>query len=800
MQSGIERTSLEILSPAGNAECARAALNAGADAIYLGYGQFSARASAENFDGEGMKSIIDEAHFYGAKVYVAMNTLVKDSELKDFVAALLFVWSLGADAIIIQDIFLGKAIKKSYPKIVLHLSTQAGVCNVNGALLAKEYGFSRVILARETPLAEIGKIAEIIETEVFVQGALCTCFSGQCYFSSFVGGQSGNRGRCKQPCRKKYAYDRTPISKDGAEKAADVHSKNYALSLSDLSVGEDISALIKAGVTSFKIEGRMRRKEYVAAATEYYAKILSGVSDAEKTLALSDLKRAYNRGNYTKGLAFLQDKRLLSPYVQGHIGERAGTVKVIGGKYFVESGYAFSAGDAFKIVRDKEEIGGATFVKNDKRGFYISSKTRLKNGDGVFVTTDNRSLERVLSVRKNIPVTLKITMDAGEYGVATDGNVTVRTHGVLERATGRALTEEEIKECFLKSDSLPVDVRFFEVKTSGAFLPKSLLNAFRREFYAALKADRTKYANEQYSADDFFYFSYLQSARDGAETQEKIAAVTENAAASQEEKIVKIARSFSAADDQAGVRIAVLKPDDYGALCAPEEKKDSLFGDFCGEKYLYYPAFCKAETEEAISRAIKAGMADGVYAENYSALMFAKQTGCRLFAGSGFNLTNAVSAIEAIRESSVSYYVLSKEISKNEQEALIGTATKSVRKQAFVLALGGIKLMDLCYCPFGRTCGVCDKRNEYTLTDENGRAFSVRRYKDGSGECRFEIYNCASLIGVAAKNAGRIIDASTKKDENAIKGANLRGILRNEETQKALFSPYTYGHVRNSVI
>ena len=199
----------EILAPAGNLLCAEAAINSGANAIYLGLSAFSARANAENFDETALSELIKRAHFLDVKIYVAMNTIVKESEREEFLHALLKVWSLGVNAIILQDIFLGKAVHENYPEIVLHLSTQAGVCNVEGAKFAKECGFSRVILARETPLSEIKKIAEIIETETFVQGALCTSYSGQCYFSSFAGGNSGNRGRCKQPCRKLYSYNRT---------------------------------------------------------------------------------------------------------------------------------------------------------------------------------------------------------------------------------------------------------------------------------------------------------------------------------------------------------------------------------------------------------------------------------------------------------------------------------------------------------------------------------------------------------------------------------------------------------------
>ncbi|MDE6001215.1 MAG: U32 family peptidase, partial [Clostridia bacterium] len=173
----------EILAPAGDKNSAYAAINAGADAIYLGLDKFSARSSAENFNEENFKEICRYARAFGVKVYVALNTVVKDSELEGFFAAAVSAWNTGADALIIQDLFLGKYLKKLAPKIKLHLSTQAGTCNILGAELAKECGFERVILARETKLLDVAEISKIIETEAFVQGALCTCFSGQCYMS-----------------------------------------------------------------------------------------------------------------------------------------------------------------------------------------------------------------------------------------------------------------------------------------------------------------------------------------------------------------------------------------------------------------------------------------------------------------------------------------------------------------------------------------------------------------------------------------------------------------------------------------
>lgn len=781
---------LEILAPAGNAECALAALNSGANAVYLGYGRFSARASAENFEAEALREIVRTAHVYGAKVYVAMNTLVKDSEMQDFIRSLCLVWSLGADAIILQDLFLGKAVKAAYPQIELHLSTQAGVCNESGALLAKEYGFSRVILARETPFSEIEKIAKIVETEVFVQGALCTCFSGQCYFSSFVGMQSGNRGRCKQPCRKKYAYDRG----NGG-----TGEKNYALSLSDLSVGEEALRLAQAGVTSFKIEGRMRRKEYVAAAVRYYRGIFDGTTESEKNAALSDLKRAYNRGNYTKGLGFSQDKRLLSPYVQGHIGEKVGVIKVVGGAYFVESKFSPSVSDAFKILREKHEIGGAIFEKTDKRGFFVRSKTRLKNGDGVFVTTDNTSLSRVLSDKKSIPVTLEIEMLAGARGRVTDGEITVQTDEVLQEASGRPLQEAEISECFKKTDDLPVSVAFSKIVAGNAFLPKSQLNAFRRAFYAAWREKRANAGRTSCDAEAFY--AAWREKSDAAETSVCELCAYDDSFKNGEDKkqIASIARRFYASDGEKGVSIAILKPDDYAKITGEgaKERIEELFGGFVGEKYVYYPAYCRAETQEAITNALRYGILDGVYGENYAALYFAKNAGCKFFAGSGLNLTNAFSVCELLKESCVRYYALSKELTRLEQEKIVSACTKKAAKP-FVIALGGIKLMDLCYCPFGKTCAVCDKRDSYTLTDENGREFPVRRYKDGSGECRFEIYNCACLAGSSAAGAGAIVDASIAPLDKSKE--DYASLLQDEEAQKRFLKKYTFGHLKNAML
>ena len=737
---------LEILAPAGSYDSALAAINNGADAIYLGLSSsFSARQSAENFDKESFRAIVLRAHLCGVKVYLALNTVVQSGEeLDNFFKDLLFAWNEGADAIILQDIFLGRLVHEKYPEIVLHLSTQAGVCNVYGAELAKEYGFSRVILARETPLAEIEKIAKIIETETFIHGALCTCFSGQCYFSSFVGGNSGNRGRCKQPCRKKYAYDRNGNTE-----------KSYALSLSDLCVGEDIAKLINAGVVSFKIEGRMRRPEYVAAAVRYYRGILDNCGDT--AARLSDLKRAYNRGNYTKGLVFGQDKRFLSTAIQGHLGEKVGVVKVINGQYLVESRFIPQKGDGFKIIRDGEEIGGASYVKTQGKCFVVESKNRLKNGDGVFITTDTSVMQRVLSAECKGSLSLTLRFVEGEVPIAVWNGVEMIGDERLQTAQNRPLTAEEVCACFTKTDGLPADIVFEHVTVSGdIFIPKSALNAFRRKVYATICEGIQKYNRVPLSTQS----------------------LTISALYGKNDKTAVISDDFNGIN----VDVAVYKPKSY----AEDLPIEFTTGNF--EKYIYFPAFATSTDLEKIAEWLQRYSLDGIYAENYGGIAFAMAHNVKVFAGTGFNITNAYSLFELLRCPCLSYYVISKELNEKQVAAL-------VCDKAFVLSSGNIKIMDLCYCPFGKTCAKCDKRDVYSLTDENGRVFPTRRYLASDGNCRFEVYNCADLVGVGVEGAGQLLDVSVVEEKMCALQAK-----DTESVQKTVYRNCTSGHYKRGVL
>jgi putative protease len=654
-------------------------------------------------------------------------------------------WNVGVDAFIIQDIFLGKYIKQTYPQIKLNLSTQAGVNNVYGAMLAKEYGFERVILARETKLADIKEIAKIIETEVFIQGALCTCFSGQCYLSSFAGGNSGNRGKCKQPCRKLYSIDR-----NGFE------DKSYAISLSDLSVGEDIKTLAEAGVTSFKIEGRMRRPEYVAAAVNYYKNILSG---NEKDSDKSALKRTYNRGNYTHGLAFGQDKSFISSAVQGHIGEYLGTVKVISGKFLCLTSFKCGRGDGFKILRQGKEICGAAYGGEGKGGFYLATNYRLMNGDKVFITTDAQLNSSLISGERKFKINLSADFAEGERAKVTICGREYQSDFVLQSAQSRPIAEADIKKCFDKVDLYPFEIEYGEITITGnSFVPASLLNSFRRDVYSRVFASLTLNKNEIINKVVTLPNTFKNKNTQGANYKKAV-----------------IATNLAGLNTDIGV----LKLCDYSCDKENLNKIKNLLHGFDGEKFLFLPPYFTGKDLENISDV--AQLFDGIYCDGYYSLPLAKKLGKKLFAGTGFNVGNSLS----LSQINADYIAISKELTAKEAKALAGENT-------FYLNAGDIKVMDLIYCPFGKTCASCDKRENYLLTDENNRTFPLRRYK--ADECRFELFNCASLI--AQNNfTGKLIDCTLESDAQKI----INNCDNGEDLKKS-FKNYTKGHAENPVL
>ncbi|MDP2841265.1 MAG: peptidase U32 family protein, partial [Candidatus Methanoperedens sp.] len=308
----------ELLAPVGSKEALIAAIDNGADAVYFGGKLFSARQYASNFTKEELEWAIDYAHVRGVKAYVTVNTLIKDSELEEACEYLQYLCNAGADAVIVQDLGVLRLLREQLPELPVHVSTQMTIHTVEGVKFLEEMGVKRVVLARELSLDEIKRIKSqtSMEIETFIHGALCFSYSGQCLLSSMIGGRSGNRGHCAQPCRKKYGMN-------GIE--------GYLLSPKDLNMSEHIPALVEAGIDSFKIEGRMKRHEYVAGVVRIYRKLIERYFEAPEIFFILEsekymLLQLFNRG-FTTGYFFGNPgSELMSRKYPYNLGTELGTV------------------------------------------------------------------------------------------------------------------------------------------------------------------------------------------------------------------------------------------------------------------------------------------------------------------------------------------------------------------------------------------------------------------------------------------------------------------------------------------
>lgn len=351
----------EVLAPCGSLEAFFAAMESGADAVYAGLREFSARARAKNFTLGQLAKMLAYAHQRGRKIYITLNTLVKEQELPQLVETLAELARLRVDGVIVQDMAVARLVHNFFPSIPLHASTQMTIHNLPGAKLLEEYGFERVVLARELQLADIASIASqtSAELEIFVHGALCFCVSGQCHFSSLLGGHSGNRGRCAQPCRRLYSHR----GKEG-----------YFFSPNDLSALELIPELAAAGVTSLKIEGRMKSADYVAKVVKAYRLMVDGDAATRKeTLKAAKelLKDSFGR-TPTKGfLASSNPVDIANPWLRGGTGRFSGEVKQARqGQISFETRDGLQVGDRLRLQPKSDQAGQAWTL----RELYVNRK------------------------------------------------------------------------------------------------------------------------------------------------------------------------------------------------------------------------------------------------------------------------------------------------------------------------------------------------------------------------------------------------------------------------------------------
>lgn len=293
---------IDLLAPVGDFECLKAAVQNGANSVYFGANLFSARAFASNFDLDNLKDAIEYAKIRGVKTNLTLNTLIKDDEFEDALELAKKAYEFGIDAIIVQDLGLARFLIKNFPDLPIHASTQMSIHNLEGVLKLQNLGFKRVVLARELPINEIQYICKNtnIEIETFIHGALCISYSGQCLFSSIIGGRSGNRGKCAGPCRLPYEL---LLHNDNSNKDT-LLDKGYLLSPKDLCSLNYLPQLIEAGVKCFKIEGRLKSPEYVAIVTKIYRKYIDKILNKENYVVedsdMQQLLQMFNRGRFLR--------------------------------------------------------------------------------------------------------------------------------------------------------------------------------------------------------------------------------------------------------------------------------------------------------------------------------------------------------------------------------------------------------------------------------------------------------------------------------------------------------------------
>lgn len=496
---------VELLAPAGNMECLHAAVKAGADAVYLGAGHFNARRGADNFSLENLAEACDYAHLRGVKIYLTLNTVVLPSELPDALELARQAYRCGVDAFIVQDIGISIELSRIMPDVEVHVSTQMNIHDEDGLRAAAALGATRVTLARELSLAEIARLHELaeelgVELESFAHGALCICYSGQCFMSSLVGGRSANRGRCAQACRLPYELHNRAL-----RKTLDAPGE-HLLSPKDLCTANLIPELLHAGVASLKIEGRMKSPEYVQAVVGVYRAVIDRVeaaidrdgidsvvaSDAPELRASEEemnvLSEAFSRGFTTAYLKGKRGNEIMSYGRPNNRGVFVGRVaKVREGLVFIDPETELHVGDLIEfwtnrghfvhtIGEFKTDRAGRVFFPVERAVGKGDRVFRVRNAEAAFVDDDKLPSVAVCAraeLRIGQPALLTFTVAAGDASVTVEGPE-------VEAARTKAITEEEVREHIDRMGTTPFYLSSLEIDLDeGVGMGFSMLHKLR---------------------------------------------------------------------------------------------------------------------------------------------------------------------------------------------------------------------------------------------------------------------------------------------------------------------------------
>ena len=522
----------EILSPAGDMNSLMAAIEGGCDAVYFGGKTYGARAFASNFTNEQIIEAVNTAHAYGVKVYVATNTIIYEYEVESFMKYIEFLYENNVDAVIVQDIGMMDLIKQTFPEFEVHASTQAHIHNLEGVKLMKKIGISRCVLARETPIDLIREIKEQVdvEIEIFVHGALCISYSGQCLMSSLIGGRSGNRGTCAGSCRQKY-----DVLDENKNK---MNIDSYNLSTKDLNTLENIGDLIDIGVESLKIEGRMKSPAYVYLVTKLYRKAVDSYIEKGKVEIniedLQNLKKTFNR-EYTKGFIFNENNNnFINPKRPNHLGVSIGEViKKDKNRIYVKLSDDLNINDGIRFIGNKDSgmIVTKMEINNKKvdkalKGSIVTLffDDKVEKGSAVVKTTDyllNKEIDKLIKCgNRKVFVNANLTLKLNEPIVLeiTDFNNTVIIKGKtnIQQAIKSPMTKEDVKSKVNRTGDTIFSFKNINIDMDdNIFIPVSELNDIRREALNELLEKRI--ANNR----KYVKGTYIREVTECEETKEK---------------------------------------------------------------------------------------------------------------------------------------------------------------------------------------------------------------------------------------------------------------------------------------
>lgn len=799
----------ELLIPVGGIQQLYAAVENGADAVYFGGKLFNARQNADNFDLDDLKSALDYAHIRGVNVYLTMNILISDEEMEEALNFVGQVYKLGIDSLIVQDIGLAKYVNKYFPNLPLHLSTQGTIYNLEGVEIAKKLGFKRVVLARELSINEISAITEntTTEIEVFVHGALCISYSGQCLMSSMIGGRSGNRGKCAQPCRLPYQ-----IGKVGHNNK--ISEKGHYLSPKDLSGLSLLNDLINAGVKSLKIEGRMKSPEYVAAVTKIYRTYLDMSFENNKYKIDNNdqkiLMQVFNRGGFTTG--YLEKKQgvdLISRERPKHWGLYLG--KIISYdkqmcKVTLKLEDNLSIGDGVEIVNEDLSGNIVTYmeckgqkVKNAKSGDIVtigSLKGRISTNQKAYKISDkslNKNLQATFSGKKNIRkfvLKCKFTAKIGcplilEISDNEGNNIVCKSDFITEKAMKRAITNDEVLKQLNKTGSTPF--KFSEVDIdidNTASIPVSVLNEIRRDALNKIEELR----KERYTNREIFKIDLPNYHQKRTFKKPKFSIYLYRWNNDLLDALSEVDRIYVPFLD-------FVKSENIYAI--KELKKNGC------EVITYIPPITKGNYEKLLKSKISElsnREIDGILVSNMSHVEILKQYNIPLYGDYSLNIFNSKS-IETAVNLGLKGITLSHELTQKQIENL-----NIDNIEAETTVYGRLPVMITEHCPVGaelgnnsnEICGLC-KKGDYYLKDRINKDFPI---VSDPIDCRCTILNADKLlvpniIGRLSNNGVstfRLYIYDEKPEEIEMIFQLLNGEMKSSDILNKMNGGYTKGH------